>query len=171
MPRNSSENGQKTVPGRVRVNFAQTGATEKPRTTKKPPKRPKHCFSRQKRATKKPRKSHEKVTSKNATSNEKSSENGVFETNASKQLHLVSPTRSLSGTGLQTLTPRACNAMIPEENLKRTSEFKSRAEFSHEQSIFDAPLNATHPIGNMTSRQRHAVENAIPPFLAHPLVL
>ena len=65
-----------TVPGRVRVNFAQNGGHEKAR--KKPRKRPKHCFSRQKRATKKatekPRKSHEKVTSKNATSNEKSSE-------------------------------------------------------------------------------------------------
>ena len=49
------------------------GPRKKPR--KKPRKRPKHCFSRQKRATKKPRrKSHEKVTSKNATSNEKSSD-------------------------------------------------------------------------------------------------
>ena len=70
---------QKTVPGRVRVKFAQNGghekATKKPRkTTKKQRKRPEHCSSKQKRAKKKPRKSHEKVTSKNATSNEKSSE-------------------------------------------------------------------------------------------------
>ena len=54
---------QKTVPGRVRVNFAQNEGHEKPRkTTKKPRKRPKHCFSRPKRATKKPRKSHKKAT-------------------------------------------------------------------------------------------------------------
>ena len=43
-------------------------ATEKPRKT------PKHCFSKEMRATKKPRKSDGKVTSKNVTSNEKSSE-------------------------------------------------------------------------------------------------
>ena len=35
---------------------------------------PKHCFSKQMRATEKARKNHEKVTSKNVTSNKKSSE-------------------------------------------------------------------------------------------------
>ena len=58
--KNYRSNSQKTVPGRVRVNFAQNGGHEK--ATKKPRKRPRHCFSRQKRATKKPRKSQEKAT-------------------------------------------------------------------------------------------------------------
>ena len=63
---------QKTFPGRVRGKFAQNEGHEK--ATEKPRKTPKHCFLKQMRATKKPRKSHEKVTSKNVTSNEKSSE-------------------------------------------------------------------------------------------------
>ena len=50
---------QKTVPGRVRVNFAQNGGHEK--ATKKPRKRHKHCFSRQKRATNQATSARERV--------------------------------------------------------------------------------------------------------------
>ena len=63
---------QKTVPGRVRINFAQKGGHEK--ATKKPRKSnekgPNTVFLDRRG----PRKGHEKVTSKNATSNEKSSD-------------------------------------------------------------------------------------------------
>ena len=63
---------KESVPGRVRVKFAQNGGYEK--ATKKPRKSnekgPNTVFLDRRG----PRKSHEKVTSKNATSNEKSSE-------------------------------------------------------------------------------------------------
>ena len=66
---------QKTVPGRVRVKFAQNEghekATEKPR---KNHEKATQADEGHEKATKKPRKSYEKVTSKNLTSNEKSSD-------------------------------------------------------------------------------------------------
>ena len=58
-------------PGRVGENLPKTRATK---SHGKATQRHKHCFSRQMRATKKPRKSHGKVMSKIVTNNEKSSE-------------------------------------------------------------------------------------------------
>ena len=74
---------QKTFPGRVRLKFAQNEGHEK--ATKKPRKNHEKATKNaqtlffqadegHEKATEKPRKSHEKVTSKNVTSNEKSSE-------------------------------------------------------------------------------------------------
>ena len=55
--KNQSPIVQKTFPGRARVKFTQNEGHEK--ATKKQRKTPKHCFSKQMRATKKPRKSNE----------------------------------------------------------------------------------------------------------------
>ena len=86
---------QKTVPGRVRVKFAQNGGHEKP------------FFL----ATKKPRKSHEKVTSKNATSNEKSSESWQTSWRSAdffgKETVLLSPLSSSTPTAFLTRSPTA----------------------------------------------------------------
>ena len=65
-------NIQKTLPGRVRVKFAQNEDHEK--ATKNAQTLFFQADEGHEKATKKPRKSHEKVTSKNVTSNEKSSE-------------------------------------------------------------------------------------------------
>ena len=63
-----SEGFSKASARKIAQNEGHEKATKKSRKTP-----PKHCFSKQMRATEKPRKSHEKVTSKNVTSNENSS--------------------------------------------------------------------------------------------------